>query len=126
MVPSQRFGVVVLANRSGVSLTRTATAVIEAVLRPDPAPASRPRPPRPIEAAERGRYAGTYSQGGRQMTIAVNGDGLVLRRGTRDTPLQKVGDLELTAGTTRYVFVLDPAGAVTFLHSGGRSWKKTN
>jgi len=126
MVPSQRFGVVVLANRSGVSLTRTATAVIEAVLRPDPAPASRPRTPRPIEAAERGRYAGTYSQGGRQMTIAVNGDGLVLRRGTRDTPLQKVGDLELTAGTTRYVFVLDPAGAVTFLHSGGRSWKKTN
>jgi hypothetical protein len=38
--------------------------------------------------------------------------------------MQKIGELEFTAGATRYVFVADAAGAVTFLHSGGRSWRK--
>ena len=126
MVPSRRFGVVVLANRTGVSLTTSATAAIEAALKLAPAPAARPRTPIATTAAECARFVGTYSQGTRQMTIAVKGDGLVLRQGTRETDLQKMDDLEFSAGATRYVFVADPSGVVTFLHSGGRSWRKVN
>jgi len=124
MVPSRRFGVVVLANRTGVSLTRSANAAIEAALKPGPAPAAARRMPIPTTETERAGYVGTYSQGTRQMTIAAKGDALILRQGTRETPLEKVGDLEFTGGTTRYVLVTDASGAVTFLHTGGRSWRK--
>jgi CubicO group peptidase (beta-lactamase class C family) len=124
MVPSRQFGVVVLANRTGVSLTRTANAAIEAVLAPPPAPAAARTTPLPDTDAERRRYQGRYSQGGREMTVEAKGASLVLRQGTRETPLEKVGEHEFLAGTTRYVFVTNTAGTVTFLHSGGRSWRR--
>lgn len=124
MVPSRRAGVVVLANRTGVSLARTSEAALEAVLKLPPAPAEPPRKPVPTTAVDRDRLAGSYSQGPRQMSIAAKDDGLVLRQGARETPMQKVGALEFTAGGARYVFVADASGAVTFLHSGGRSWRK--
>ena len=124
MVPSRRFGVVVLANRTGISLSRTADAAMEAALQPGPAPAVPSRTPIPIGAADRARFAGVYSQGPRQMTIEIKGDGLILKQGTREIALQRIDDLELTGDGVRVVLVADPAGAITFLHSGGRSWKK--
>jgi len=124
MVPSQKFGVVVLANRTGVSLTRSANAAIEAALSPEPAPATPARSPLPTTAAERQRYVGTYSQGPRQMRIEMKDDALVVAGTGQGATIQKVGDDEFLAGTTRYVFVTNASGAVTFLHSGGRSWRK--
>jgi CubicO group peptidase (beta-lactamase class C family) len=125
MVPSRRAGVVVLANRSGVSMPRTAEAALEAALQLPGAPAApSTRKPEAPGAADRARLAGTYSQGPRQITISVKDGALVLRQGARELPMQKIGELEFTAGATRYVFVADAAGAVTFLHSGGRSWRK--
>jgi len=124
MVPSQRFGVVVLANRTGVTMPRTATAAIEAVLNPSAAPVPAARTPVALTAADRARYRGTYSQGVRQMVVDVKADALVLRQGTRETPMEPVEPHVFTAGGTRYVFVVDDAGAVQFLHSGGRSWRK--
>ena len=124
MVPSRRFGVVVLANRSGVTLARTADKATEVVLKIPPAPGE-PKPAvMPTTAAERARFVGTYSQGPRQMTIALKDEALVLQQAGRELPLQKVGDREFSAGAARYVFVADVSGAVTFLHSGGRSWRK--
>ncbi len=124
MVPSRRFGVVVLANRTGVSLTRTVDAATEAVLKLPSAPPAPSRAPTPTSADDRARLPGTYSQGQRQIAVAVKADGLVLQQVGREQPMQKVGDLEFTAGGTRYVFVADASGAVTFVHSGGRSWRK--
>jgi CubicO group peptidase (beta-lactamase class C family) len=127
MVPSRRVGVVVLANRTGVALNSTANAALEAVLNlPPDGPGLRARPELPVTAADRTRFTGTYSQGPRQVTVAANGDALVLRQGTRETPLRRLDDLEFLAGATRYVFVADASGAVTFLHSGGRSWRRIN
>jgi len=124
MVPSRQFGVVVLANRTGVSLTRTANAAIEAVLKPDPAPAPSVRSPIAMTAAEVAAYAGVYAQGRRQMELVGKGGELFLTQATSEVRLEKVGDDEFMAGTTRYVMVRDAAGAVAFLHSGGRSWRK--
>jgi CubicO group peptidase (beta-lactamase class C family) len=124
MVPSRRFGVVALANRSGVTLARTVDAATAAVLKLPPAPAE-PKPAvMPTTVAERARFVGTYSQGPRQMTIALKDDGLILQQAGRELPLQKVGDLEFAAAAGRYVFVADSTGVITFLHSGGRSWRK--
>jgi CubicO group peptidase (beta-lactamase class C family) len=124
MVPSRRFGVVVLANRSGVSLERTAEAAIETVLQPATAATAAKRTTMPTTAADRARFAGEYSQGPRRIAIEAQGSELIVRQAGRETPLQKTGDLELSAGESRFVFVTDAAGAITFLHSGGRSWKK--
>jgi CubicO group peptidase (beta-lactamase class C family) len=124
MVPSRRFGVVVLANRTGVGMTRTADAAIEAVLKPGAAATPPQRPAMATSAADRARFAGQYSQGPRQITIEANGDRLVLRQGGRELPLQRIGDLEFTAGENRFVLVTDASGAITYLHTGGRSWRK--
>lgn len=125
MVPSRKFGVVVLANRTGVSLTQTANAAIDAALGPLPAAADAPTPmPAGAGTPQASALAGTYSQGGRQITVVQTADGLALRQAGRDVPLVPVEPLVFRAGTTRYVFVTDAAGAVTFLHSGGRSWRR--
>jgi CubicO group peptidase (beta-lactamase class C family) len=124
MVPSRRVGVVVLANRSGVTLARTADKATEVALNLPPAKAEPTRQPVPTTAEERARFIGTYSQGPRQMTIALKGDALVLQQAARELPLQKVGDLAFSSAAGSYVFVADASGAVTFLHTGGRSWRK--
>ena len=125
MVPSRRFGVVVLANRSGVTLTRTADAATEAVLKLPPAPAAPTRPVLTTTAAERARFTGIYSQGARQMAIAQKGDDLIVQQAGSEQLLQKIGDLAFTAsGGVRLAFVADSSGAITFVHLGGRSWRK--
>jgi CubicO group peptidase (beta-lactamase class C family) len=124
MIPSRRFGVVVLANRSGVEMTRTADAAMEAALKPAPAQTAPARTLKPTTAADRSRFVGVYSQGSRQMTIEAKGDQLFVRQEARETALDSAGDVEFTGGGQRLFFVTDAAGAVTFLHTGGRSWKK--
>jgi hypothetical protein len=74
--------------------------------------------------AERARYVGTYAQGPREMRLELRGDALVVAGNTQSSPLEKIGDETFVSGTTRYVFVTNSSGAVTFLHTGGRSWRK--
>jgi CubicO group peptidase (beta-lactamase class C family) len=137
MFPDQKVGVIVLANRTGASLTQTADAALATALGPRPAQLGEPVNASPLSAAEILDLAGTYSQGGsRQLVVAGSPEGLVLRQGGRDTALQVIGtgmskmegtvrrELAVNAGTARYVFVLDESGKVQFLHSGGRSWRK--
>jgi CubicO group peptidase (beta-lactamase class C family) len=124
MVPSRRVGVVVLANRTGVGMTRTAEAAIEAVLKLAPEPTSPTQMPMPTSAADLARFTGEYSQGLRRITIEAKGSELMIRLEGDERVLQKTGDLEFKAAGARFVFVSGPSGAITFLHNGGRSWKK--
>lgn len=127
MVPSRKMGVVVLANRTGVSLPRTTDAAIAAALGPlPPIPTSAPISPSPHPSAEAlGAYVGTYSQGARTMSV-VNRDGhLFLFDGTSETVMEHVDTDTFRVGATRYMFVMNTSVAVTFLHTGGRSWRKT-
>src|SRR5687767_3114789 len=95
MVPSRQFGVVVLANRTGVSLSRTATAAIEAVLKPDPAPAPASRAPMTMTAAEAEAYAGLYSQGPRQTELVARGAELFRKGPAGELKLAKIAADEL-------------------------------
>lgn len=135
MVPSKQFGVIVLANRTGVSLTRTANAAIELVLKDQLALTDGVFNGDPLSAAQLQAMTGTYSQGGdRQMVVALQEGGLVLAQGTRETKLEYAGiqvspdprpnERVFRGGATRYIFVVDNTGAATFLHAGGRSWRK--
>lgn len=135
MVPSKQVGVIVLANRTGVSLTRTANAAIELVLKDQLLFSDAVLNGDPLSAVQLQAMAGAYSQGGdRRMTVAIRDGGLVLTQGARETKLEYAGvrvspdprpnEREFRGGTTRYIFVVDDTGVATFLHSGGRSWRK--
>lgn len=126
MVPSRKMGVVVLANRTGVTLPRTTEAAIAAALGPlPPISSSPPISPSPHPSAEELRaFAGTYSQGARTVSVVDKGGTLFLRQGTNQTAMEHVDARTFRVGTARYIFVVNTSGAVTFLHSGGRSWRK--
>lgn len=133
MFPAQKAGVIVLANRTGASLSETANAASVAILggavgRDALTFSAHDGTPTAPDVA------GTYWQGGtRKLVVERRGGTLVLLQGTRATPLEAVTQLAqppnpreflMTAGGTRYVFILDEGGKVRFLHSGGRSWRK--
>jgi CubicO group peptidase (beta-lactamase class C family) len=124
MVPSKQFGVVVLANRTGASLTRAANTALELAFKLAPGPAPPARSRTPLSAAEVTAYAGVYSQGARKMELVARAGELFLRRAAGDVKVEKVGDLELMAGATRYVAIRHATGRIEFLHTGGRSWRK--
>jgi len=133
MLPSRRIGVVVIANLTGATMSEAAEAAIAALVGPI-GMNGRVATPVTLPTDARRAFVGTYSQGARQMAVVERDDTLVLRQGTRETPLELVttggpdapqNERVFRAGTTRYVFVLNDAGAVTFLHSGGRSWRKS-
>jgi len=124
MVPSRQFGVVVLANRTGVSLARTATAVFDAAFKLPIPPVIDPPPASPLTAAEAAAYAGVYTQGPRQTELVAKGAELFLKAAAGDVKLVKYGRDDLLGGTVRYVMVRDSSGAIAYLHTGGRSWRK--
>lgn len=132
MVPSRKFGVVVLANRTGVSLPRTTEAALAAALGPLPM-TSGAVGASTLTAEDLRAFVGTYSQGAREMSVVERAGTLLLVQGTRETPMAHVNigsprppanERTFRAGTTTYIFVLNTSGAVTFLHSGSRSWRK--
>ena len=125
MAPRERFGVVVLANRSGVSLNRTVTKAMELMLPLQTAPPETRPAPMTMTAAEMNTLAGTYSQSTRTMTITLRDGGLFVRQGNRDTALQKIQTNEYRYGDGRFVAVTRD-GKVEYLHAGGRSWRKVS
>jgi hypothetical protein len=124
MAPQQRFGVIVLANRTGVSLNRTATKAMEMLLPLDSTTAETGRAPMTMTAAEMKAIAGTYSQSTRTMTITLRDGRLFLMQGKRESPLEKVGANEFQSGDGRFVAVPGGDGRIEYLHAGGRSWRK--
>jgi CubicO group peptidase (beta-lactamase class C family) len=124
MVPSRKFGVVVLANRSSVSLTRTANAAIEAVFTLAPAPVEAPKVVLTMTPAEAARIAGVYSQGARQIELVAHDAALFVKVAARETAIEKVAENELMIGTARYFMVRGSSGVVEYLHAGGRSWAR--
>lgn len=133
MVPSRKMGVVVLANRTGATLPRTAEAAIAAALGPLPL-TDTAEGPSTLTVADLRAFVGTYAQGIPTMSVVERDGKLFLLRGTAETALEHVNnasarppanEVTFRAGATTYIFVLNTSGAVTFLHTGGRSWRKT-
>jgi CubicO group peptidase (beta-lactamase class C family) len=125
MVPARRFGVIVLANRTGVGLSDTADKAMEIALSLEPAKPVPKRVPMPLSAMEALDYIGTYSQGLVTLEIIRRDGQLFLKQQTRETPLGKIGDDDLQAADgSRYIVVRGGTGTVDYLYGGGRSWRK--
>ena len=123
MAPEHRVAVIILVNRTGGGLPKTAEKALELML---PLMASVEPTKRPIAMteAEMARYAGVYGNQSNRVEI-VSKDGKLWFKGMgRDVEIDKIGEMRfLTAGEPRAEFVLvaGAKGKAEFLHLGGRT-----
>ncbi len=122
---------IVLANRSGAGMTRTAEKAVETMIALAPRPAEEKAPELPITEDDKASWAGTYFHPPAQKVEIVLKDGkLFLRRGTSELEIRKTGEnrfMTLASGASqgqRYVLVPGKDGAIAYLFSGGRALKK--
>jgi hypothetical protein len=125
MVPSKKYAVITVANRTGAALDGAAEKAMEIGLPLTPrTTAATPATPRgPADAKA---YAGRYSQGPRTIEILVRDGSLVLKQDTGEQPLTIGADGLRLGGGGRWIVVRGANGAVEYLHAGGRSWRKVN
>jgi CubicO group peptidase (beta-lactamase class C family) len=125
MVPSRKFAVIAVANRTGIGLNATAVKTMEIALPLEPRTTSAAAQTT-LAAADMHAYVGTYSQGPRSMDVLIRDGKLLLKQNNRETPLVKFGDQEIgTESGGRWVVVRGADGTVEYLHAGSRSWRKT-
>jgi CubicO group peptidase (beta-lactamase class C family) len=131
MAPDRRAAVIVLANRTGSSLPRTARAAMGMALGREP----RPELPVPAEVvmttAEMGRYVGAYSQTTAPSVELLIQDGkLVIRERGSTLPVIKLGERRfgvVRPGAARpQEFFLVPGvdGRIEYFFRGGRALKR--
>ena len=120
MVPDRQFGVIVVANRTGASLPRAVDKAMQLGLGLQPPPRDTP-PATPITEQEMSAYVGVYSQGRRQMEVIRKAGKLVLKEGHEETELKRVSGHRFTSNL---YFSLGTDGRASYLHSGGRAWRK--
>jgi CubicO group peptidase (beta-lactamase class C family) len=124
MVPSKKFGVIALANRTGIGLTTTVEMAMQiglASLRPRETSTAAP----PAAVRDMNVYVGTYSQGPRTVELMVQDGQLMFKQNDRRQAVTVSGN-SLLVGSGRWIVVRGESGAIEYLHAGGRSWRKVN
>lgn len=131
MAPDERCAVIVLANRSGAGMSRTADKAMETMIALAPRPAEEKPPEMPLTDADRTSWPGIYFHPPSQKVEIVLKEGKpFLRRGTSELEIRKTGEnsfMALAPGSSqgqRYVLVPGKDGAIAYLFSGGRALKK--
>jgi CubicO group peptidase (beta-lactamase class C family) len=134
MAPDHRFAVIVLANRTGISLGQTANKAMEMML-PLQARAEPPaRQEIPMSAAEVARYAGVYVNASARVELIVK-DGKLFNKQPQaaneqpsEQPVVKISENRFVVGTPNsrqeFVLVMGKDGQAEFLHRGLRSLKR--
>jgi CubicO group peptidase (beta-lactamase class C family) len=123
MVPSKKFGVIAVANRTGIGLNATTEKAMEIALSLQPRSSSTAAASARA-AADMHAYAGTYSQGPRTIELLIRDGKLMLKQNNREEPVVIGGDDLRTEGSGRWVVVRNASGAIEYLHAGSRSWRK--
>lgn len=128
MVPDHRFAVVILANRSGASLSKTAEKAMELMLSLKPKEEDK-RQDLPLDATEMAGCAGIYSQGRTRFEIFIKDGKLIGKQGNAEGAISKRGDhsfsIAMPNGASTFVLVSGDDGKVEYLHIGLRSLKRT-
>jgi CubicO group peptidase (beta-lactamase class C family) len=130
MAPEQRFAVIILGNRSGVALNKTAEKAMELMLPLKPRDQEKPDPDMPMSAAEMASYAGKYGQREVSFEIILKDGKLFLKQVSSDLPIRKIGDNRFVAASPdrsrRMEFALVPGegGKAEYLHAGLRAARR--
>jgi len=129
MVPEHRFAVIVVANKTGEHLPRTAERAMELML-PLMAKAE-PKPALVMSETEMASYAGVYDNS-HKIEVYVKDQKLFLREENVEMAVTKIGDYRFTVarGPRRtgepqeLALVPDANGKIEYLHLGGRAYKR--
>ena len=126
MAPERRFGVIILGNRSGASLPKTADKAAEIVLGLPPKPPSKPKSAVAMTEAEMHGYVGRYSNRDSMAEITLRDGKLYEKAEGRELQLAKSADGRLFAeGPEQVNIVPVPAqGPPEFLFIGFRALKR--
>ncbi len=132
MLPDQKVAVIVLANRNGASLSRTATRALE-LLAPLPTATAEPSPTKPLTMtpAEMAEYAGAYSQTTKpDVELLVKDGALYMRLGTNSLAVTKLDGRRFavtrpgTAAPQEFMLTRGKDGKTIYLTQGTRAMKK--
>ena len=129
MAPDQRFAVIILINRTGGTLNKTAEKAVELMLPLQAEKESKPEP-RTMTEAEMTRYLGVFGDAQNRIEIVVKQGLLYLKRGTREGLVNKLGDSRFSAmiqgeaTPLEFAIVAGADGRAEFLHLGMRAMKR--
>jgi len=121
MAPEQRVAVIILGNRSGASLPKTAETALELVLPLQPVSQEKPKPI-PMTATEMAGYCGVYANAGDRVEIFARDGRLFAKRSDGEVEVSKLGDRRfVTSRGARLALVPGPSGRAEYLILGGRA-----
>jgi CubicO group peptidase (beta-lactamase class C family) len=128
LAPEQRVGLIILANRSGASLPRTAEKALELLL-PFTPKASEKTQSMAMSEAEMQRCVGVFAQGSNSVELMLVEGKLFAKRGNQQFPVNKVGEGRFTGGalerpTVSFALVFGADGKAEYFHAGGRSLRR--
>ncbi|HEX8921584.1 MAG TPA: serine hydrolase domain-containing protein [Pyrinomonadaceae bacterium] len=98
MAPEHHFAVIIVTNKSGMTLNKTTTKAKELFLPLKPAGADKPKEKLPLTAADRAGFAGKYVNGPQTWEILEKNGTLVLKDADTEYPLTKTGAQKLSFG----------------------------
>ena len=137
MAPDQKTAVIILTNRSGSSLPKTAATALDMLLPLETAPPTQERKRQPLTEKQMAELAGIYTNNRQTIELAISDGNLVLRRGTsqastpraafcwsgnnrlslystiKDTPTTKEATATKNATTTKDTPATDDAAAAS-------------
>ena len=131
MVPSRKFAVIVLANKSGETMRRTLNRATEIGLGLKDGEAPKPAPFTPVTSAEMNEYVGTYSHAPQTWEFSVKDGKLYVKTDDKEYEMTKTGERKFTFGAqneNEVVFVPGKSGKIELIFVGlyGAKKIKTN
>jgi hypothetical protein len=135
MVPEKKFAVIILANKSGQSMEKSAEKAMELMLPLGPKPEEETPKELPMTAAEMEDLVGTFSQtseaGGLKLKFSIAEGKLVVTLGGPNMGVRKTGPDRysvnmpgISSQPVPLVAVRGADGKIAYLHAGGRALKK--
>ncbi len=129
MVPEHRFAVIVLGNRTGVALNKTAYKAMELMLPLKPGEAMS-KLDLPMSRSEMANCVGAFEQHGNRTEILIREGKLFLKQGSNELPVRRVGENRFSADSTgnagpvEFALIPGPDGKAEYYQGGLRSAKR--
>src|SRR4029079_18001771 len=118
MVPSKKFAVIVLTNKSGETMRKSLNKAMELGLGLKDDEEQKPAPLGPPTASEMSEYAGTYSHAPQTWEVSIKDGKLSVKFDGKDYAMTKSGERKFTCGAqneNEVVFVQGKDGKIGFL-----------
>ncbi|HET6974007.1 MAG TPA: serine hydrolase [Pyrinomonadaceae bacterium] len=118
MVPSKKFAVIVLTNKSGETMRKSLNKAMELGLGLKDDEEPKPAPVAPPATSEMSEYAGTYSHAPQTWEVSIKDGKLFMKFDEKDYAMTKSGERKFTFGAqneNEVIFVAGKDGKIHFL-----------